>query len=92
MSWQKVDGREDQPFTSEPVRRVDDRAWDIQISMVKGVDGFQFYSLALDESTDVSDTSQLAIFVRRVIKTFKVVEELLDLCPMTGTTTGQDIF
>ena len=50
------------------------------------------FIVAIDESTDVCDTAQLAIFIRGVTKGFEVVEELLDLCPMKGTTTGQDIF
>ena len=46
----------------------------------------------LDESTDISDTAQLATFVRGVAKTFDVVEELLDICPLKGITTGKDVF
>ena len=34
---------------------------------------------------------KLSIFIRGVTKGFEVIEELLDLCPMKGTTTGQDI-
>ena len=73
-------------------RRVDDLANNIQNILINRLGGCQFYSLAIDESTDVCDTAQLAIFIRGVTKGFEVVEELLDLCPMKGTTTGQDIF
>jgi len=53
---------------------------------------FEHYSIALDESTDISSTAQLSIFVRGVESDFTVTEELLDVVPMTGTTTGEDIF
>ena len=73
-------------------RRVDGISSNIEISLIKRLDSYKFYSLALDESTDISDTAQLAIFVRGITENFEVIEELLDLCPMKDTTTGQDIF
>ena len=73
-------------------RRVDDLTSNIQNILINRLVACQFYCLAIDESTDVCDTAQLAIFIRRVTKGFEIVEELLDLCPMKGTATGQDIF
>ncbi|GBP70062.1 General transcription factor II-I repeat domain-containing protein 2A [Eumeta japonica] len=46
----------------------------------------------LDESTDLSDTAQLAIFIRGVNKKFSVTKELFALQPLKGTTTKEDIF
>ena len=34
--------------------------------MARPVNNFQYYSVALDESVDVEDTSQLVIFVRGI--------------------------
>ena len=51
----------------------------------------EFYSIALDESTDISDTAQLWVFVRDVTNNFKVIEELLEMCSMKGTATGNHI-
>ena len=51
-----------------------------------------YFSLALDESTDVTDTAQLLIFIRTVSKDFVVHEELLGLEPLHNTTKGQDIY
>ena len=50
-----------------------------------------FYALAVDESTDQSDTAQLAIFVRDVDDYFNVFEELLALSSLKGQTRGVDI-
>ncbi|GFS37581.1 proteinral transcription factor ii-i repeat domain-containing protein 2a [Trichonephila inaurata madagascariensis] len=47
---------------------------------------------ALDESTDVSDTAQVLIFIHGVDKSYEVYEELLDIDSIHGTTTGADIF
>ena len=49
------------------------------------------FSLALDESTDISDTAQLVIFIRAVTAAFDIVEEFLDMASLSSTTTGQDI-
>ena len=47
-------------------------------------------SLALDESTDQSDTAQLVIFIRGIDKSFNIIEEMLDLCHIKGTTTSKE--
>ena len=49
----------------------------------KGND-FNYFSLAFDESTDASDTAQLAIFIRGITDNFDVFEEFAELIPMKG--------
>ena len=49
------------------------------------------FSLALNESTDISDTNQRVIFIRSVTVAFDVVEDLLDMAGLSSTTTGLDI-
>ncbi|XP_067939639.1 general transcription factor II-I repeat domain-containing protein 2A-like [Watersipora subatra] len=50
-----------------------------------------YFSLALDESTDLADTAQLAVFFRAYTEDGSIIE-LAKLCSMHGTTTGKDIF
>lgn len=53
---------------------------------------FEYFSLALDESTDISDTAQLLIFVRGIDSKFNITEELACLQSLKGQTTGQIIY
>ena len=58
----------------------------------KKINSFNFFSLEIDESTDVYDSAQLLIFIRGIDDNFNVYEELVDLCSVKGTTTGEDLF
>ena len=51
----------------------------------------QFFLIAIDESTDTTDTALLAVFVSGVNGDFDVVENFVQLLPMMSTTTGADI-
>ena len=53
---------------------------------------FANYSLALDESTDISDTAQLSVFIRGIDNNVQVTEEVCGLASMKGQTTGAEIF
>ena len=48
--------------------------------------------MALDESVDVTDASQLMIFTRLVDESFEVQKEFLTLHPLTGGRKGLDIY
>ncbi|GBP80505.1 General transcription factor II-I repeat domain-containing protein 2A [Eumeta japonica] len=65
---------------------------DIQNNIHYHMAGFESFSIALQESIDLSKTAQLAIFIRGVDKEFTITKELLALQPLKGTTTGEDIF
>ena len=52
---------------------------------------FIYFSLAFDETTDIVDTSQLAVFIRGIDSQMKVTEEFLDVVSLKNTTTGRDI-
>lgn len=72
--------------------RVNELANSIKTQLSETASRFVAFSLAADESTDITDTAQLAIFIRGVNPDLSVTEELLDVAPMSGTTTGKDIF
>lgn len=60
--------------------------------MKQRVMSFIAFSVAIDESTDITDVAQLAIFIRGVDETLTVTEEFVELVPMMDTTTAEDIF
>lgn len=72
--------------------RITDLADNVQKQLIQMAKDFEVFSIALDESTDVSDTAQCAVFIRGVDCNLNITEELLDLMPLKGTTTGRDIF
>ena len=71
-------------------RRIDTMACHLEDALAENINKFSHFSLALDESTDINDTAQLAVFIRGVTDDFEVKEELLDLSSMKSTTTGED--
>ena len=70
-------------------RRVTDISTSIESTLKQRVATFQSYAIAVDESTDIKDMAQLAIFVRGVDKDITVTEELLALPTLKDTTTGR---
>lgn len=73
-------------------RRVDHINQYVSKKLHDTVEKCKYFSLCLDESTDLSDISQLVIFIRTIQNDFSVAEEMLDLIPLHGTTKGTDIF
>lgn len=72
--------------------RITDLAQDIKNTLKGSAEDFQFFSLACDETTDITNTAQLAVFVRGINAEFDTREELLSLEAMHGTTTGEDLY
>ncbi|VVC38750.1 Domain of unknown function DUF4371 [Cinara cedri] len=75
------------------VRRTEELGSNI-FSQLKGIiiPSLDCFSIVIDNSTDISDTAQILIFRRGIDKEFNVYNELVDICSIKGTTTGEDIF
>ncbi|CAH1113884.1 unnamed protein product [Psylliodes chrysocephalus] len=56
------------------------------------LDNCVYFSLQLDESTDIVDTTQMAVFVRMVFSDYTIKEDLLKFIPLKEHTTGQELF
>ena len=73
-------------------RRCEQISADLSAQLRTCLAASPYFSLAIDESTDISDTSQLLIFIRFFDVIIKCVrEDLLCMKSLTGRTTGQDI-
>ncbi|XP_025193643.1 general transcription factor II-I repeat domain-containing protein 2A-like [Melanaphis sacchari] len=69
-------------------RRISMISSDIFSNLQNEIANCSALSLALDESTDIQDKPQLAIFIRYVTMNMEVKEELLDLIAHKETTRG----
>jgi hypothetical protein len=72
-------------------RRVTDISNNLSNQLSEKAEEFKYYSLAMVESTDSTDTAQMSIFIRGSDKNFAVTEELADLCSMKGRRTGKEM-
>uniref|UniRef100_UPI00358DDDAA SCAN domain-containing protein 3-like n=1 Tax=Myxine glutinosa TaxID=7769 RepID=UPI00358DDDAA len=72
-------------------RRIEALSDAVQGVIIEGLSQANYFSLAIDESTDNTDVAQLCVYVRYVDgKVFR--EELLSLILLEGHTTGDIIF
>ena len=65
------------PRRTVSFRRIEEIDKNLATELKGKADSLVFYSLALDESSDVTDTAQLLIFVREINDDFEMTEELL---------------
>lgn len=72
-------------------RRITEICRSVQTNLKGDITNCISFSLALDESTDISDIPQLAVFIRFVTSDFTIKEELLDLVALKDTTRGIDV-
>uniref|UniRef100_A0A8C5BW02 SPIN-DOC-like zinc-finger domain-containing protein n=1 Tax=Gadus morhua TaxID=8049 RepID=A0A8C5BW02_GADMO len=74
-------------------RRIEDLAKNLKEQLGQRMEGLGkgAFSIALDESTDISDTAQLLIFIQTVTENFEIGEELLSLESIKDRTRGVDI-
>ncbi|XP_023221595.1 general transcription factor II-I repeat domain-containing protein 2A-like isoform X1 [Centruroides sculpturatus] len=73
-------------------QRISQIASDISGQLNILVANCAYFSLAVDESTDISSTAQVIVFIRSVSLDFIVNEEFLGMASLSGHTTGADLF
>ena len=73
-------------------RRIHAISTDIQTQLNTNLEICDWFSLQFDESTDISDTAQLAVMVRMVFSNFTVKEDMLQILHMKGQTRGDDMY
>ena len=64
----------------------------VQKSIKSVVEECRYFSLAVDECTDIKDTSQLLIFIRTINSKFEIHEEMLDIVALANGCRGTDLF
>ena len=72
-------------------RRISDMASDVKEQVLNGVHESPFFSIQLDESTDVANCAQLMVYVR-YIEELSVQDEFLFCHPLPTRTTAEEIF
>ncbi|XP_075053814.1 general transcription factor II-I repeat domain-containing protein 2-like [Mixophyes fleayi] len=73
-------------------RRIDDIGKSIEKVLKSRAAIFKFYAMAIDESTDATDTAQLAIFIRGIDDEYNITEEMASLVPLKDTTKASDLY
>jgi len=71
------------------IRRVEKLSDDLMSQLNDASKQFLWYSLALDESTDVQHTARLFVFIRGMDANFQPTEEILSIESLKNTT-GKD--
>ena len=71
--------------------RIKEMGQDIEDNLRKRAEKFVSFSVCLDETTDIKNTAQMAIFFRGVTSDFQIDENLLSLESMHETTRGEDL-
>lgn len=74
------------------MRRIEMMSKNVNEQLQEDFDRCVSFSLQLDESTDVTDTAQLLVFIRMVFEDFSTKEELLGMISLKERTRGLDIF
>lgn len=74
------------------VKRIDNISNNVCDQLKLKLENCTYHALALDESCDITDTSQLLIYIQGINNKFEITKELLSVYPMKDTTTGKDLF
>uniref|UniRef100_A0A8C4NEB7 SPIN-DOC-like zinc-finger domain-containing protein n=1 Tax=Eptatretus burgeri TaxID=7764 RepID=A0A8C4NEB7_EPTBU len=72
-------------------RHIEEMAADVRGTLKDMCQSTRFFSIALDELTDIKDMAQLAIFFCGGRDDFVIFEEFIRFIPLSGTTTGANV-
>ncbi|XP_034397245.1 general transcription factor II-I repeat domain-containing protein 2A-like [Cyclopterus lumpus] len=72
-------------------RRISDINTAVESQLHSDLQACEYFSVALDESCDIQDKPQLAIFARSVSNECMIKEELLDIVTLKDRTRGIDV-
>ena len=78
-------------LASTITRRVEDIGKHLHETLKESTKFFKFFSLAIDESNDTTDTAQLLIFIRGINAKFRITKELCSLRSLKSTV-AENIF
>ena len=73
-------------------RRVEVMSQDMADKLKYDIMECTYFSLQFDESTDMTDTAQLCIFIRMVFNDMSAKEEFLTIISLKGKSRGEDIY
>lgn len=73
-------------------RRIEALSSNVDKQVLEDLKRCEYFSLQFDESVDIVDTAQLAIFVRMCFKDSTTKEDFLTLLHLKEKTRGQDIY
>ncbi|KAJ8881122.1 hypothetical protein PR048_017595 [Dryococelus australis] len=64
----------------------------LEAQLSKEIAQSKYFSVTLDESTDITDVCQVLIFIKTVDEQISIKEELIDLVPLPTSAKGSDIY
>ena len=67
---------------SSVTRRIENMSSNVKEKLKSGVENFEYFSVALDHSTDIQYMIQSAIFVRGINKKLKIMDKGVKLDPL----------
>lgn len=73
-------------------RRTEDLGKNFVRQLKGACKDFEWFSIAMDELTDVTDSAQVLLFIGGVNSVFNITQELADVHSMENNVTGDEIF
>ncbi|XP_059783460.1 general transcription factor II-I repeat domain-containing protein 2-like isoform X4 [Balaenoptera ricei] len=72
-------------------QHVDNMTENLQDKLQEKAESFVAFSIAAQEGVDGNNDPHVGVFIRGGNETFDVTEDLLDMVPITGTTSGNEL-